>query len=87
MQKHEGANSCSNILNLLSDYIDGVLSDSLCRELESHLEACNNCRIVVDTMKKTIELYQSVSNREEVPSDVKERLYIRLNIDHFSRNK
>ena len=42
----------------LSEFIDGELQAELCAELEQHLEGCDNCRIVVNTLRKTIELYK-----------------------------
>ena len=48
---------CEKLLGSLSDYIDGELRDELCLEIEKHIAGCENCRVVVDTMKKTIYLY------------------------------
>ncbi|MBN2256638.1 MAG: zf-HC2 domain-containing protein [Anaerolineaceae bacterium] len=74
---------CSHYLPELSDYLDGELSPELCAELERHMAECEKCRIVVDTTRKTIELYQSSSDSQKTPSDVKERLYKRLDLEGF----
>ena len=45
---------CKSLLGSLSDYVDGTAQEEICRELEEHLSDCENCRIVVDTLKKTV---------------------------------
>jgi anti-sigma factor RsiW len=65
---------CRDFFSQLSEYIDGELAASLCAELEHHLADCPNCRIVVDTSRKTISLYRRYS-QGELPADVAERLW------------
>jgi len=48
---------CSEALRELSNYMDGDLDNGLKQELESHLGQCQDCRVVFDTTRKTIELY------------------------------
>jgi anti-sigma factor RsiW len=74
---------CSRYLPDLSDYIDGELSPELCAELERHMAECERCRIVVNTTRKTIELYQQDVESGHAPRDVKERLFKRLDLDDF----
>ena len=75
--------NCRHLLESLSDYMDGELGDELCSELERHLAGCEDCQIVVDTLRKTITLYQATSTAPSVPTDVRERLYKRLHLDDF----
>jgi anti-sigma factor (TIGR02949 family) len=74
---------CNHYLPELSEYLDGELSPELCSELERHMAECDRCRIVIDTTRKTIELYQTTTNSQKAPSEVKERLYKRLNLEDF----
>ncbi len=75
--------SCHELLESLSDYLDGVLDPTLCEELERHMATCEDCRIVVNTLRKTIELYQKTRPDPEIPEGVRERLYVRLKLDAF----
>ena len=75
--------SCRQLLAWLSEYVDGELEAKLCAEIDRHLMECENCRIVIDSLEKTIYLYQSVSQRDEVPTEVRERLFQRLKLDEF----
>lgn len=74
--------NCKSLLGSLSDYVDGTAQEDLCRELERHLADCDNCRIVVDTLKKTVSLYQSNADTD-LPVAVRERLFKRLNLDEY----
>lgn len=75
--------NCRHLLGSLSDYIDGSLEDSLCDEIERHLAECQDCRIVVDTLHKTVSLYQDMVQQSDVPEGVRQRLFTRLNLDDF----
>jgi len=79
--------NCRQLLDSLSDYVDGTLGDSLCVELERHLESCENCRIVVDTLRRTVYLYQVTAQPPTVPDDVRQRLYRRLDLGDFLEKK
>ncbi len=79
--------NCQSILDSLSDYVDGTLKDELCRDIEQHIAGCSDCRIVVDTLKKTIYLYHATSATREMPEDVRERLFLRLNLDDYLDQK
>ena len=48
--------NCHELLSQLSDYVDGELDDALCIEIERHMAECDRCHIVIDTLRKTVEL-------------------------------
>lgn len=73
--------SCHELISSLSDFIDGELEAELCAKIERHLAECQNCRIVVDTLRKTITLYQQTSFDTEMPTEVRSRLFKRLNLE------
>lgn len=75
--------NCHDLLGVLSDYIDGELKAELCAQLEQHLSECENCRVVVDTLHKTISLYQKSTTQAGVPKGLRERLLTRLDLDEF----
>ena len=72
--------TCRDLLGQLSDYIDGELEAVLCAQLESHLAECPDCRVMVDTVRRTIILYHSEAPAE-LPSDVKDRLFQVLKLE------
>jgi hypothetical protein len=46
-------------LEQLGDYLDEDARAELCREIEEHMHQCHDCQVYVDTVKKTIMLYQA----------------------------
>ena len=79
--------SCKSLWESLSDYIDGDLSDELCRKLEQHMEGCEHCRVVFDTTNKTIRLYQDSVQATEVPDEVHGRLVEILHLEDYLKPK
>jgi anti-sigma factor RsiW len=79
----EHPQNCRELFQTISDYVDGSLASDLCTELERHLQDCQNCRVVVDTLRKTIDLYHTTNPVAEIPAEVRERLYVRLQLDDF----
>ena len=78
---------CNTFLESLSEYVDGVLDSALCKEIEDHIADCDDCRVVVDTFKKTIYLYHKISEKRTMPAEVRERLFHRLDLDDFVQEK
>ncbi len=76
--------NCKSLLGSLSDYVDGDLGAELCREIEKHIAECEDCRIVVDTTRKTVDLVHA-SNLPQtgLPDEVRDRLFKRLNLADY----
>jgi predicted anti-sigma-YlaC factor YlaD len=64
---------CTKLLEELGDYLDKEAREDLCRAIEEHLKSCQNCRVEVDKMRKTILLYQS-DQPQALPAGVSVRL-------------
>lgn len=79
--------NCESLLGSLSEYIDGGLNPELCHEIEKHLESCENCRIVLNTTKRTIDLVHAPVEKPDLPEEVRERLFKRLNLDDYLKPK
>jgi anti-sigma factor (TIGR02949 family) len=82
-QKH----NCRDLLGSLCDYVDGELSAELMREIEQHLSTCPDCRVVVDTTKKTISLVHTEERAADCPEEVKGRLFKTLNLEEYLKPK
>jgi len=81
MKHHHHGLECQDLLNNISAYIDGELDDELCGKIEAHIESCPNCKVVVNTLKKTIQLYQDDGESETFPLDARHRLFAALDLD------
>lgn len=80
MSTEHGHKACRELLGRLSDYLDGELEATLCAELEAHLARCPDCRVMVDTTRKTITLYRAQAC-SSLPAEVEERLYKVLRLE------
>lgn len=79
--------NCNNLCDVLSDYIDGELSEELCRRIEEHMAGCEHCRVVFDTTNKTILLCHDAAHETEVPEDVRGRLVETFHLEDFLKPK
>ena len=75
--------NCRYLLSSLSEYVDGSLDEALCQEIEKHMEGCEDCQIVINTLQKTVDLYHKTTEPPDIPSDVRSRLFKRLDLDEF----
>ena len=74
--------NCRHLLGDLSDYLDGQASAELCAEIERHLTACDDCRVVIDTLAKTIDLYRDLP-QPALSAGARRRLYQSLNLEAY----
>jgi anti-sigma factor RsiW len=79
--------NCHRLLGSLSEYVDGALAQELCTEIERHMEDCEKCRVVVDSLRKTVFLYHAAPPPADVPDEVRERLYLCLDLGEFLEKK
>jgi predicted anti-sigma-YlaC factor YlaD len=65
--------NCRSIIKELANYLDEALDPVLKTSIEKHLEGCEDCRVVVDTTKKTIQIYCN-SEPAPLPEETKTRV-------------
>jgi len=58
----ERALTCKELVELVTEYLEGVLSFEDKERFEAHLATCNGCTVYLEQMRKTI---QAVGNLEE----------------------
>ena len=50
--------SCQEVLDQLSDYLDADARAELVEGIDLHLGKCDHCRVEVDTLRRTIQIYR-----------------------------
>jgi len=65
---------CTEFLKELTDYLDGTITVSVREELEEHLHWCNECHVVLNTTKKTIQIYRD-NQIYELPDTLRSKLH------------
>lgn len=81
-----GHENCHDLLDGLSDYLDGEASAELCAEIRRHMAGCAKCRVVVDTLGKTVKLYRQLP-KPDITEDARERLYRVLDLSDYLPSK
>lgn len=74
--------TCKHLISHLPDYVDGTAAAAICAEVEAHMVGCENCRVVVDTLRQTVHLYRTLPT-PDLPEDARRRLYKRLDLEQF----
>ena len=68
---------CTEVMEQLSEYLDADVQAELRKAVDEHLHACHDCSYYVDTVRKTVVLYQA-ELRIEVPMKATARLQAAL---------
>jgi len=61
--------TCKQFLQELNDYLDPNVDAALKANLESHVNKCPNCFVIVDTTLKTLQVYKGMEAKA-IPEDV-----------------
>ncbi len=65
--------NCTDFLAKLTDYFDGHIDPALLAEVKEHIGSCHHCEVVVDTTRKTIDVYRG-DKSYELPESLHERM-------------
>jgi hypothetical protein len=65
--------SCQEVVELVSDYIEGAMTPAQMTALELHLNFCDGCFALVDQVRQTAAM-ASVLPEEEIPAEIKTKL-------------
>jgi len=66
--------NCKDVIREVSEYLDGNLGAGVKSDLEIHLAKCHDCRLIIDTTRKTIDIFCN-SEPVALPQDVRNRLH------------
>lgn len=62
----ENKMTCKELVELVTDYLEGTLPDEVRIRMERHLSGCDGCTKYIEQMRQTIRLTGQV--REETPT-------------------
>ena len=65
--------TCKEFLQELNDYLDETVDVEVRHKIEVHITECPNCFVILDTTKKTIQVYKGMQP-QALPEDVQARL-------------
>ena len=59
--------ACRDIVELLSDYLDGALDDETARVVEAHLADCEGCGRALEQLRETIRVTGMLGEEQLTP--------------------
>jgi anti-sigma factor RsiW len=66
--------NCKGVVREISNYIDGDLETAMKQEIERHLEHCEDCLMIVNQTRMTVDIFCD-SKPVELPKEVRARLH------------
>src|SRR5579864_6026004 len=66
-QAQHSERRCKEMFAELSSYLDDELDDSLCEELEKHIDGCEPCKAFLTSLEKSIEQCRTSPNESPDP--------------------
>jgi anti-sigma factor RsiW len=63
--------SCADALELMTDLLEGALSDADAARMRAHLDGCEPCRVYLDQLRATIAIVHEARPIEQFPVDRK----------------
>lgn len=66
--------TCRQVLNALTEYLEGDLPDHDENEFEAHMEGCVPCDAFFRTYRKSSELARETFRSEDVPPELQSRV-------------
>ena len=65
--------ACKELVELITDYLEGALAEHDRVRLEDHLAKCDGCRSYLEQIRATIEL-TGMLTEDEIPAEGKQEL-------------
>jgi len=69
--------TCKQFLQELNDFLDETTDQDMKLRLQKHVNECPNCFVIVDTTRRTLEVYKGMEP-QAIPENVKTRLWAAL---------
>ena len=67
--------TCHEVVELVSDYLEGALAPDVEERVAAHLALCDGCTRYLDQMRETIRL-TGMLTEEQIPEDQKRDLLV-----------
>ncbi len=67
LSSQPGQRRCKEMFAELSNYLDDELDDSLCEELEKHMDGCEPCKAFLSSLEKSIQQCRIAPNESPDP--------------------
>lgn len=76
-RRRRGAVVCQQLVEMVTDYLEGDLDPAERAAVEAHLAVCGHCTGYVQQVRRMLELTAGLSRSAEVPQDLLDTLQTR----------
>ena len=65
---------CRELVEVITDYLEGALSPEDHRRFEEHLEACSACKLYVDQFEAVIRTVGRITSEDQLDPELRDGL-------------
>jgi anti-sigma factor RsiW len=82
------ADTCTEVLTNISEYLDGELETTACDAIERHCQECARCAALVNGLRETVGLCRQAATAP-LPDAVRQRAYesVRRLLDRYRKER
>jgi hypothetical protein len=77
---HKHIFSCPDVYLHLCENLDEQIDSESCRRIKAHIQECEHCSAMLDSLKKTVYLYRKYPT-PKIPSKIKSELFAVIRLD------
>lgn len=72
MSAHSHELSCKELVELVTEYLEGTLDEARLAALDAHLVACDRCGAYVEQMRQTVAALRGLGDGETISASTRE---------------
>ncbi|MBM3322550.1 zf-HC2 domain-containing protein [candidate division WOR-3 bacterium] len=76
---------CQELLETISEYLEGELTDEMRRDLLVHAQSCSRCAALLHSLRRLVG-YCRVEPGEEIPAYVRQQLWVTIRQEIYSED-
>lgn len=77
---------CRDVVELMTDYLEGALSPVDLARFEDHIAGCDRCRAYLEQLRKTLVVTGRIASTEPMPESLARELTMAFRDWHSTRN-
>jgi len=74
-----------SVKHLIEEQFGEDYDAELIQEVAKHLKDCPDCKIYIDSVQETIELYRETENKQDLPESISKRLIKVLKLEDYKK--
>jgi hypothetical protein len=78
--------SHSDVYKHLCENLDEKIDSESCRRIKAHIQGCEHCSAMLDSLKKTVYLYRKYPT-PKIPSKIKSELFAVIRLENEKSKK